>query len=381
MLIEERVYNMEIGRVWTPGGVKTDLKRGLVGLGEVLYDYSTGESDTVTEGQYGKDTIPTNIGIDGRYNEGYSPELEAKDRTTAVAGNTPNIYLGGDTPAYWARQFDAIRKMNKAQEEKSVSKADKYSKLDSRYKETRNLLATEHGKLDREAEQGIQQVLEAQKANEEINEQGPMYANCGKNRYDSGLNLAIPTLASLGAGLAQLNYFRKQRPQLFNSYQAGPYTNQALSILANNRYDYRPAIQAVDDQTRRGIYQASQGGTAGQRYAAATANAIAAQRNMASIYDNAARQNMAQRNAYANSMLEADNRIQQLRNKATQFDREDYALQNRAYNSNLWKSVTNMLNPLYSYFNQIENRNLQNRTLSFYEQKLKRDNEWLKSLR
>ncbi len=64
-----------------------------------------------------------------------------------------------------------------------------------------------------------------------------------------------------------LNHWLKNKPGSTDIYAANPYETQALSTMASNRVTPYPALQAINLENRKGIYNINQSGgySGGQR--------------------------------------------------------------------------------------------------------------------
>lgn len=362
--------------VYTPGGVTFDRARGLVGKGEVLYNYATGESSTVKVGQYGKDTVPTNIGEDGTYDQGrdvnYDPHLEQYDNNTAIAGNDIDITDPNKrTFAEQARVFDERKHQLIANRDNSIKKTIKYAKLSSLAKDTINTTNNGYKPLINNENKGLENVLKKQKDQHEFlkKDQRPNY-----NKYDSGkiptLARILPTITGVGASLAQLAHWGTNPIRKVNTYQQNPYGNKALNILGSMRENPYPAVKGALDAERRANYSINQsGGLSGsQRYLGRIAQGIGNMQNIANIYQNADKQNKAYKTTYANALLQEGNSIASRMQNAAQHDWADFVASHGAKTRGIEQAMANAVGQVAGGFqNEFKYRAYQD-TLDLYRQ-------------
>lgn len=384
--------------VWTPGGPSIGKERGLVGKGEVIYNYNTKESSTVTAGKVGKDTVPTNVGEGGMYDNGrdvrYNPILEQYDNTTAIAGNNVDLTDPyGRTFAEQARVYDAQKKELESKRGLSLAKTTRYAKLSSRAKETAGLKNREYQKLIDAENAKLENVLAKQKQQRNLyqpQDEPVMQANCGKdNKYDSGkiptFARLLPTITGVGAGLAQLAHWGMNPIRKVNTYQQNPFGNRVLNILGSMRDNPYSAVKGALDAERRAGYSIDRsGGMSGsQRYLARVAQGIGNMQNMANIYHTSDQQNKAYQTAYANSLLQEGNSIAQRRQQALQHDHADYVASHGAKTKGIEQSMANIVGQIGSGFqNEFKYRTYQD-TLDLYRQEVankKPVNTWNPSL-
>lgn len=370
---------MLIGKVWTPQGITEGPIRGLVGKGEVLYDYETKQSQRVNQGIKGKDTIPTNIGQGGLYDNGYSSNLEQYDNRTAIAGNNIDI-TNGISFADQASAIDAQRKIFSGAIDKSIQKIQKGYKLDSLARRTEQFVKKQGDAVDSQFAGAIESVLERQKEQRSTQEQQegvPQFK--GGSDSLSTFSRLFPTIAGLGAGIGQLLHWGQSPIKYHSTYAQNPYSTKALSELNNLRYNPYLEIQASLDAERRAAYANNQAGgmTGGQRQLGRIALGIGGMRNAASVYANAQQQNNALRSQYANALLTEGNNIASRRQNANQHDWADYVAAHGAKTRGIEQATANILNSINSgYQNEFKYRTWQD-TLDLYRDQSKIDREKL----
>ena len=367
-------------KLWTPAGLTVapdSNKRGLVGFGEVLYDYGTKQSQTVLDGQKGKDTVPTNIGEDGMYAHGYDPQLEDYDNRTAIAGNNVDITTGR-TFAEQASEVDFKRKLLEQQHEKAQDKIQKSAKYDFLAKQTANKNSEEFQKADSKLAGEIENILDRQAEQRQ-------YTETQTNKFAGGkmsaFNRLFPTMASATMGLAQLAHWGTNPIQYHSTYAANPYGTRALNELNQLRYNPYPDIQASSDAERRAAYANSQAGgmTGGQRYMGRIGLGIGAMRNAANVYSNAQQQNNNYRTQYANALLHEGNSIASRRQNANQHDWSDYVAAHGAKTRGIEQAGANIVGAINGAFqNEFKYRTWQD-TLDMYRQQQQLDREKLEA--
>lgn len=126
--------------------------------------------------------------------------------------------------------------------------------------------------------------------------------------------------------MTMLNHWLKNKPGSTDIYAANPYETQALSTMASNRVTPYPALQAINLENRKGIYNINQSGgySSGQRQNARVAQNIGAQRNVANALLQAQEQNAKYRDQWAQAALSAGAQDAQRRQAANQYNWEAY---------------------------------------------------------
>ena len=355
-------------KVWTPQGLKYGVPNGLAQKGESLWDPSTNDIQYISKGREGVDDQP----------------VQVKDETFI-----PSNKLGIDKILEpHMKHISKIQDQRKSLENKA--------NMSSLFKQTQKIQQQE---IDKYVDKNIKPVADLQAAVHDTGEY-----NCGKlSKFDRGMDFwygrnytptkkeksttdqpastmspfarLFPTVAGVGAGLAQLAHWTANPIRYHSTYAQNPYGTRALTELNQLRYNPYPEIQASQDAERRAAYANSQAGgmTGGQRYLGRIGLGIGGMRNAANVFANAQQQNNALRTQYANALLQEGNSIASRRQNANQHDWSDYVAAHGAKTRGIEQATANILGQINSGFqNEFKYRTWQD-TLDMYRQQQKLD--------
>lgn len=306
-------------KVWTPNGYQVGPTNSLVGKGESIINYSKGTGSLVTKGTKGVDNQPS-----------------------SVQPNDDNVIAGNDIDWSNGMKFsDQIAPLTKKLEMyNSIENKNKFKpNLSSLSKQTKQLQDQQLKLAKQPILNAMKNITDRQEMQHNIeNEYGykPMYSR-GKSSFSSyssytgsGKVPKYSLLASrLGPALTEitmLNHWLKNKPGSTDIYAANPYETQALSTMASNRVTPYPALQAINLENRKGIYNINQSGgySGGQRQNARVAQNIGAQRNVANALLQSQDQNAKYRDQWAQAALSAGAQDAQRRQAANQYNWEAY---------------------------------------------------------
>ena len=368
---------MKISKVWGPDGYQVGPVNSMVGKGETIVNFDTGDSSLVTKGKVGQDTEYSSV---------------TENDNNVILGNDPILPLynrgkSGITFAQAAAPITAMRQLISSQIDKIDSvkylrnaEIDKKSNLSSLSRRTRELSDSQFEKLkqpllekDQELEQQHKQLADMQRT------QHMMFANCGKDKFDGGTDIPvwqrmIPAVAGTTAGLMQALRWAKEPVRQINTYAGSPYSSEALRTLASLRYNPYAAIKASKDAERRSSYELSQQGvTGGRRDFGRIALGIANQQNAANVISAAQQQNNSYAAQYANALLNEGNQIASRRQSANQFDRQDYVAAHGRKTKGIETATANILNQINSAYQNEFKYNTWRETADLYRQQLTED--------
>ena len=306
-------------KVWTPNGYQVGPMNSLVGKGESIINYSNGTGSLVTKGTKGVDNQPS-----------------------SVQPNDDNVIAGNDIDWSNGMKFsDQIAPLTKKLEMyNSIENKNKFKpNLSSLSKQTKQLQDQQLRLAKQPILNAMKNITDRQEMQHNIEKEysyQPMYSR-GKSSFSSyssytgsGKVPKYDLLASrLGPALTEmtmLNHWLKNKPVSTDIYAANPYETQALSTMANNMVTPYPALQAINLENRKGIYNINQSGgySGGQRQNARVAQNIGAQRNVANALLQAQDQNAKYRDQWAQAALSAGAQDAQRRQAANQYNWEAY---------------------------------------------------------
>lgn len=306
-------------KVWTPNGYQVGPTNSLVGKGESIINYSNGTGSLVTKGTKGVDNQPS-----------------------SVQPNDDNVIAGNDIDWSNGMKFsDQIAPLTKKLEMyNSIENKNKFKpNLSSLSKQTKQLQDQQLRLAKQPILNAMKNITDRQEMQHNIEKEygyKPMYSR-GKSSFSSyssytgsGKVPKYSLLASrLGPALTEmtmLNHWLKNKPGSTDIYAANPYETQALSTMASNRVTPYPALQAINLENRKGIYNINQSGgySGGQRQNARVAQNIGAQRNVANALLQAQDQNAKYRDQWAQAALSAGAQDAQRRQAANQYNWEAY---------------------------------------------------------
>lgn len=336
----------KISTVWTPFGRTTGPVNSLVGKGESLINYNTGNATLVTKGKVGVDDQPSSI------TSGDDNVIAGNDKDWVgyFSGNTSSISPLGE-PVSFANQVAPItariQKIN-ALEGKFRSNMKK-SDLDSMAKQTQWIFNQNVNTAKAPLMSAAKDITDRQQKQHEMEKRyryvGNAY-NKGKgclerfNRGDGFVRTATEAIP-IGINALQANYWRNQKVHTPDIYAGNPYERIALNTLADLRINPYAIIRELRDSERRNAYTISRaGGLSGaQKYLALAGQSLGTQNNIAKALFDAQQQNNQYASNYAGSLLNAGNAEASRRMQANQYANEAYdrAASRRA--SNYWKSM------------------------------------------
>lgn len=306
-------------KVWTPNGYQVGPTNSLVGKGESIINYSNGTGSLVTKGTKGVDNQPS-----------------------SVQPNDDNVIVGNDIDWSNGMKFsDQIAPLTKKLEMyNSIENKNKFKpNLSSLSKQTKQLQDQQLKLAKQPILNAMKNITDRQEMQHNIeNKQGyaPMYSG-GKSSFSSYSSYTrsgkVPKYALFASRvvpalteMTMLNHWLKNKPGSTDIYAANPYETQALSTMASNRVTPYPALQAINLENRKGIYNINQSGgySGGQRQNARVAQNIGAQRNVANALLYAQDQNAKYRDQWAQAALSAGAQDAQRRQAANQYNWEAY---------------------------------------------------------
>ena len=310
-------------QVWTPNGLQTAPLNSMVGKGESIINYNTGNASLVTKGIKGRDT------------EGSSVQ---DNDNNVIAGNDKDYigYLHGKTPGLMSFADQVAPITARVQMLNSLIKDNKHPELSSLSKITKQVNTNEVDKIRKPLLSQMKEITDRQAYQHDINDKYEYMANLnnkynyGKNKYadgkDSwmlGLGRLIPSIIESG----ELLNWVKNKPKGSNVYASNPYSAAALQKLSQLKYNPYNELRASQNAERRAAYALNQSGglTGSQKYLGKVASGIAGMKEDADIYRNAQLQNDKYSQNWAEAALQAGEQQAQRRQAANQYDYETYA--------------------------------------------------------
>lgn len=323
-------------KVWTPNGYQVGPTNSLVGKGESIINYSNGTGSLVTKGTKGVDNQPS-----------------------SVQPNDDNVIAGNDIDWSNGMKFsDQIAPLTKKLEMyNNIENKNKFKpNLSSLSKQTKQLQDQQLKLAKQPILNAMKNITDRQEMQHNIEKEHgyePMYSR-GKSSFSSYSSYTgsgkVPKYALLASRLGpaltemtMLNHWLKNKPGSTDIYAANPYEAQALSTMASNRVTPYPALQAINLENRKGIYNINQSGgySGGQRQNARVAQNIGAQRNVANALLQAQDQNAKYRDQWAQAALSAGAQDAQRRQAANQYNWEAY---NKAHGAKIKGIETHLAN-------------------------------------
>ena len=317
-------------QVWTPNGLQTAPLNSMVGKGESIINYNTGDASLITKGIKGRDT------------EGSSVQ---DNDNNVIAGNDKDYigYLHGKTPGLMSFADQVAPITARVQMLNSLIKDNKHPELSSLSKITKHVNTNEVDKIRKPLMNQMKEITDRQAYQHDINDKYEYMANlnnkynCGKNKYNCGKNKYADGKDSLMLGLGRLipsaiesgellNWV-KNKPKGSNIYASNPYSAAALQKLSQLKYNPYTELKASQNAERRSAYAINQSGglTGSQKYLGKVASGIAGMKEDADIYRNAQLQNDKYSQNWAQAALQAGEQQAQRRQSANQYDYETYA--------------------------------------------------------
>lgn len=281
-----RHYNngkFDYATVWTPAGQQFGKVGSLVGKGESLIDYTTGQATYVDQGTKRVDDQPS-IAQDGDQ--------------IVIAGNKVDPTTGKSYAEQAAPITKNIEKLNNI-----IAGSDQSTV-------TGRLQAQQAGLAKEIAFRDMKQITDRQRLHNMYDDMMSHY-NCGKSaKYDGGkvdwMSLAANGLSML-APLSQYFHYKGWKPAAENPYVGNANARQALGVLGSLMDDPYHRIQTIKDANRQNIYAINQSGaySPGQRMAMLTANNTNYAKNIADQYAKSEEINRGLATQYANMLYNA----------------------------------------------------------------------------
>ena len=318
-------------QVWTPNGLQTAPLNSMVGKGESIINYNTGNASLVTKGIKGRDT------------EGSSVQ---DNDNNVIAGNDKDYigYLHGKTPGLMSFADQVAPITARVQMLNSLIKDNKHPELSSLSKITKQINTNEVDKVRKPLMNQMKEITDRQAYQHDMKDKYNAYMaslnnkyNCGKNKYNCGKSKYADGKEDLMLGLGRLipsviesgellNWV-KNKPKGSNVYASNPYSVAALQKLSQLKYSPYNELRASQDAERRAAYALNQSGglTGSQKYLGKVASGIAGMKEDADIYRNAQLQNDKYSQNWAEAALQAGEQQAQRRQAANQYDYETYA--------------------------------------------------------
>ena len=318
-------------KVWTPNGLQTAPLNSMVGKGESIINYNTGNASLVTKGIKGRDT------------EGSSVQ---DNDNNVIAGNDKDYigYLHGKTPGLMSFADQVAPITARVQMLNSLIKDNKHPELSSLSKITKQINTNEVDKVRKPLMNQMKEITDRQAYQHDMKDKYNAYManlnnkyNCGKNKYNYGKSKYADGKEDLMLGLGRLipsviesgellNWV-KNKPKGSNVYASNPYSAAALQKLSQLKYSPYNELRASQNAERRAAYTLNQSGglTGSQKYLGKVASGIAGMKEDADVYRNAQLQNDKYSQNWAESALQAGEQQAQRRQAANQYDYETYA--------------------------------------------------------
>ena len=318
-------------KVWTPNGLQIAPLNSMVGKGESIINYNTGNASLVTKGIKGRDT------------EGSSVQ---DNDNNVIAGNDKDYigYLHGKTPGLMSFADQVAPITARVQMLNSLIKDNKHPELSSLSKVTKQINTNEVDKIRKPLLNQMKEITDRQAYQHDMKDKYNAYMaslnnkyNCGKNKYNCGKSKYADGKEDLMLGLGRLipsviesgellNWV-KNKPKGSNVYASNPYSAAALQKLSQLKYSPYNELKASQDAERRAAYALNQSGglTGSQKYLGKVASGIAGMKEDADIYRNAQLQNDKYSQNWAEAALQAGEQQAQRRQAANQYDYETYA--------------------------------------------------------
>ena len=318
-------------KVWTPNGLQTAPLNSMVGKGESIINYNTGNASLVTKGIKGRDT------------EGSSVQ---DNDNNVIAGNDKDYigYLHGKTPGLMSFADQVAPITARVQMLNSLIKDNKHPELSSLSKITKQINTNEVDKVRKPLMNQMKEITDRQAYQHDMKDKYNAYMaslnnkynygknkyNCGKSKYADGkedlmlgLGRLIPSVIESG----ELLNWVKNKPKGSNVYASNPYSTAALQKLSQLKYSPYNELRASQNAERRAAYALNQSGglTGSQKYLGKVASGIAGMKEDADIYRNAQLQNDKYSQNWAEAALQAGEQQAQRRQAANQYDYETYA--------------------------------------------------------
>ena len=318
-------------KVWTPNGLQIAPLNSMVGKGESIINYNTGNASLVTKGIKGRDT------------EGSSVQ---DNDNNVIAGNDKDYigYLHGKTPGLMSFADQVAPITARVQMLNSLIKDNKHPELSSLSKVTKQINTNEVDKIRKPLLNQMKEITDRQAYQHDMKDKYNAYMaslnnkyNCGKNKYNCGKSKYADGKEDLMLGLGRLipsviesgellNWV-KNKPKGSNVYASNPYSAAALQKLSQLKYSPYNELRASQNAERRAAYALNQSGglTGSQKYLGKVASGIAGMKEDADIYRNAQLQNDKYSQNWAEAALQAGEQQAQRRQAANQYDYETYA--------------------------------------------------------
>lgn len=349
-------------KVWTPSGYQAGPMNSLVCKGESIINYSNGTGTLVTKGKEGVDNQPS-----------------------SVQPNDDNVIAGNDIDWSNGMKFsDQIAPLTKKLEfYNNIPKQNKSKyNLSSLSKQTQQLQEQQINRAKEPVLKAMKDITDRQEMQHNIENKQyntPMYSK-GKSSYSfssythngkvPGWTIEASRLVPALTEATMLNHWLTNKPGSTNIYSANPYATQALSVMANNRVNPYPAVEAINSANRQGIYNINQSGgyTGGQRQNSRVAQNIGAQRNIANALLNAQEQNAKYRNSWAEAALKYGDLDAQRQQAANQYNWEAYNKAHGAKTKGIETHLANLGAMWQKYYADYIKNKQYNDVLNIYQQ-------------
>lgn len=362
-------------KVWTPNGYQVGPTNSLVGKGESIINYSNGTGSLVTKGTKGVDNQPSSV---------------QPDDDNVIAGNDIDWSNG-------MKFSDQIAPLTKKLEMyNSIENKNKFKpNLSSLSKQTKQLQDQQINLAKQPILSAMKNITDRQEMQHNIEKRqsyAPMYSG-GKSSFSSYSSYTrsgkVPKYALFASRvvpalteMTMLNHWLKNKPGSTDIYAANPYEIQALSTMASNRVTPYPALQAINLENRKGIYNINQSGgySGGQRQNARVAQNIGSQRNVANALLQAQEQNAKYRDQWAQAALSAGAQDAQRRQAANQYNWEAYNKAHGAKTKGIETHLANLGAMWQKYWaDRIKNKQYED-ILNIYQQDVDNKKDALKTI-
>lgn len=292
----------QMANVWTPAGEQYGPVNSLVGKGESIIDYQSGEGTYVDKGTKRVDDQPS-VAQDG-------------DRIV-IAGNDTDMTTGesfADQVAPFTKQLQALNKtIQKIQNGKGDEKTKQFN-LQQANTVKDNLL------------QQMKKITDRQDAQHQmmgLYNNTPQYYD-GKD-FLNALGSVVPYGLGMLAPITQYNQYKHMTPTAQNSYVPNANADRALNILGTMRFNPYSQVQALRGANKQGIYQINQSGySPGQRMSMLAAQNSNFMKNLANVYSQADEINNKYKTQYAQAAMSEGQNAATRQQQALATQQENY---------------------------------------------------------
>ena len=363
------IRDMRNNNVWSASGYAPGPINSYVGKGESIINFDRGEASLVRKGTVGKDNQPSSV-ADG-------------DEHT-ILGNKIDVlgHLYGETPKPMTFAQQAAPITEQVEKLNSYTKMPKKPELSSLSKRTYELQWKEVEKAKAPLMASLKRISDRQEQQNEIQNNKPAYDEGKPSNSVTEIpwyTRAIPAIAGIGAGLAQLAHWGNNKITYHNTYAPNQNEVAALRGLASLRDNPYSKLATAREEEGQGRYRLAQAGglTAGQKYKQALGLNLASQKLRAGLIDESQKTNIGLKQKLYGAMLESGNQNATRKQNADQHDWADYVAAHGRKTKGIETAMSNILNQLNStWSNEFKYRTWRD-TANMYNAKLTADQEAL----